>query len=141
MCLCLYNLYSSKQVVREGLPGKFPFDINARAIVAFREIGKGHSTMENLFGFMNFLPVMGKDSFSEMNKDIAVSYSKVAKGCMLEAANEVHSGADDNLMSDIAVSCDGTRQKERVFFSFGSCHVISVDTDKCLDNKVMSKKC
>ena len=67
--------------------------------------------MESLFGFMNFLPVMGKDSFSEMNKDIAVSYSKVATGCMLEAANEVHSGADDNLLCDIAVSCDGTWQK------------------------------
>ena len=51
--------------------------LNVRAIVAFREIGKGHSAMESLFGFMNFLPVMGKDSFSEMNKDIVVSYSKV----------------------------------------------------------------
>ena len=51
---------------------------------------------------MNILPVMGKDSFSEMNKDIAVSYSKVATDCMLEAAN---------------------------------------DTAKCLDYKMMSKKC
>ena len=64
--------------------------------------------MESLFGFMNFLPVMGKDSFSEMNNEIAVSYSKVAKGCMLEAANEIHAGADDNLLCDIVVSCDGT---------------------------------
>ena len=46
-----------------------------------------------------------------MNKDIAVSYSKVAQGYMLEAANEVPSGADDNLLCDIAVSCDGTLQK------------------------------
>ena len=86
---------------------------------------------------MNFLPVKGKDSFSEMNKDIAVSYSKVAKGCMMEAANEVHSGADDNLLCDIAVSCAGTWQKRGFFSLLGAVTVISVDTGKCLDVQKM----
>ena len=95
--------------------------------------------MESLFGFINFLPVTGKDSFSEMYKDIAVSYSKVTKGCMLEAANQVHSGADDNLLCDIAVSCNGTQQKRRVSSLVGAVAVISVDTGKFLDYKVMSK--
>ena len=97
--------------------------------------------MESLFGFMNFLPVMGKDSFSEMNKDIAVSYSKVAKGCMLKAANEVHSGADDNSLCDIGVSCDGTWQERGFSSLLGAVTVISVETGKCLDYKVMPKKC
>ena len=108
--LFIQLIAANKLFVKDYLD-KNPFDINAHAIVAFREIGKGHSAMESLFGFMNFLPVIEKDSFSEMNKDIAVSYSKVAKGCMFEAVNEVHSGADDNLLCDIAVSCDGTWQK------------------------------
>ena len=76
-----------------------------------------------------------------MNKDIAVSYSKVATGCMLEAANEVHSGADDNLLCDIAVSCDGTWQKRGFSSLLGGATVILVDTGKCLGYKVMSKKC
>ena len=59
--------------------------------------------MESLFGLMNFLPVMGKDSFSEMNKDIAVSYSKIAKDCMVEAANEVHFGGDVILQCHVMV--------------------------------------
>ena len=93
--------------------------------------------MERLFGFVIFLPAMGKDSFSEMNKDIAVSYSKVAKDCMLEAVNEVHSGADDNLLCDIAMWCDGTWQKR----GFSSLLGAVTDTGKCLDYKVMSKQC
>ena len=80
----VYTTYSSKQVVREGLPGQNPFDINA---------------------------------------------------------NEVHSGADDNLLCDIAVSCDGTWQKRGFSSLLGAATVISVDTGKCLGYKVMSKKC
>ena len=94
--------------------------------------------MESLLGFMNILPVMGKDSFSEINKDIAVSYSKVAKDCMLEASNDVHSGADVNLLCDIAVSCDGTSQKRGFSSLLGAVTVISVDTGKCLDHQVMT---
>ena len=56
--------------------------------------------------------------------------------CMLEAVNEVHSGVDD-----IAVSCDGTWQKRGLSPLLGAVTVISVDTGKCLDYKVMSKKC
>ena len=37
---------------------------------------------------------------------------------MFEAANEVHSGADDNLLCEIAVYM----AEERIFFAFGSCH-------------------
>ena len=56
---------------------------------------------------MNFLPVVGEDSFHEMNKEIAASYSKVAKECMLETANELHPG-DPNLLCNVGVSYDGT---------------------------------
>ena len=87
-CNFVYNTYSNKHAYRESTPGQYPFDINARAIIGFREIGKGHSAMERLFCLMNFLPVMGKDSFHEMNKEIAASYSKVAKECILEAENK-----------------------------------------------------
>ena len=42
-CNFVYTTYSSKHVNRESTPGQNPFDINARAIIGFREIGKGHS--------------------------------------------------------------------------------------------------
>ena len=139
-CDFVYTTYSSKQVVREGLPGQNPYDINARAIVGFREIGKGYSGLETVFGIMNFLPVMSKDSFNEMNKDIAACYSKVAQDSMSEAGNDLHKG-DENLVCDVAVSCDGTWQKRGFSSLLGAVTVISVETGKCLDYKAMSKKC
>ena len=83
--------------------------------------------MESLFGFMNFLSVMGKDSFSEINKDIAVSYSKVAKGYILVL---------------MTICCVISQKQKRGFSSLlGAVTVISVDNGKCMDYKVMSKKC
>ena len=64
-CNFFYTTYSSKHVSRESTPGQNPFDINTRAIISFREIGKGHSAMDKLFCLMNFLPVMGKASFTK----------------------------------------------------------------------------
>ena len=108
-CDFVYSTYSSKIINHQSTPGQNPFDVNARAILGlkeigkgfreigkgFREIGKGHTAMEQLFGLMNFLPVTGKDSFQQMNDDIAASYSKVAKQCMIEAANELHPDPED----------------------------------------------
>ena len=83
---------------------------------------------------------MHKDSFSAMNKDVAMSYSKVARSSMLEAANELHSD-DENLLCNIGISCDGTWQTRGFSSLLGAVTVISVDTGKCLDYKVLSKKC
>ena len=86
---------------------------------------------------MNFVPVMGKESFNEMSKDVAESFSQVAKRSMLEAANELHSGNEN--LCNIGVSCDGTWQKKG-FPSLGAVNVISVDIGKCLDYKILFKK-
>ena len=137
-CEFVYNTYTSKHIDRQQVPGQNPFDINARAVAAIREIGKGHSPIDTLFGLMNYIPVMHKDSFSAMNKDIAISYSKVARSSMLEAANELHS--DDENLCNIWISCAGTWQKRGFSSLLGAVTVISVDTGKCLDYKVLSKK-
>ena len=63
-CDFIYTTDTSKQV-SHGVPEQNPFDINACAVVGFREIGKGHSAIETLFWFMNFIHVMDKDSFNE----------------------------------------------------------------------------
>ena len=36
--------------------GADPFDINVRSIIAFREMGRGHTAMESFFGFINCVP-------------------------------------------------------------------------------------
>ena len=74
------------------------------------------------------------------NDDIAASYSRVAKQCMIEAANELHPDPEDkNLLINIGVSCDGTWQKGGFSSLLGTTTVISIDTGKCLDCSVLSK--
>ena len=96
--------------------------MNARAVIGFRN-WKGTFSHRNIIWFMNFAPVMGKESFNEMSKDVAESYSQVAKRSMLEAANELHS-IDENLCN-IGVSCDGTSQKREFSSLLGAVNVIS----------------
>ena len=58
-CDYFFSTYTSKRVRQDRVVrGQTPFDINARAVIAFREIGKGHTSMETLFGYMNCVPPM-----------------------------------------------------------------------------------
>ena len=137
----VYFTYTSKQRIREGVRGQMPFDINARSMISFREIGNGHSAMEKVFGLMNFVPIMNFDSYIEVTADIACSYSNVARSCMMEAAEELKGSTDENLLCNVGLSCDGTWQKRGYSSLLGAVTVISVDTGKCLDYAVLSKRC
>ena len=65
----------------------------------------------------------------------------VAQTCMMEEAEELKGGSTDgNLLCNVGVSCDGTWQK-RGYSLLGAVAVISVDTGKCLDYAVLSKRC
>ena len=59
-CNFSYSTYSSKNVNKPNTPGKEPFDVNARCIIAFREIGKGFNAIEFFFGLMNCVPPMNE---------------------------------------------------------------------------------
>ena len=87
-CDFSFTTYSSHHVNKPNTPGIKPFDVNARCIVAFREIGKGYNAIEKCFGLMNCLPSMDITSFTEMNKNIE-SYRSVAKDSMENAAKEL----------------------------------------------------
>ena len=77
---------------------------------------------------------MDKDSCNEMSKDVAKSYSKVAKRSMLEAAKALNS--DDENLCNIGISCDGPWQIRVFSYLLGAMTIISVDTGKCLDYKM-----
>ena len=40
------SLYSNKEIEKKDIPGRNPLDINIRTIIAFLEMGKGHSGLE-----------------------------------------------------------------------------------------------
>ena len=121
-CHLFCNTYSGKRVSKTNQAGQNPFDINA-----FCGIGKGHTAMEMLFGYMNCVPSMTYTTFRDMNNDIVTCYSKVAANNMLEALHELRGDINENVICDVAVSCDGTWQKS-VFGFNGVVTIISVET-------------
>ena len=141
-CDYFFSKYTSKRVRQDRVvQGQSPFDINARVVIAFCEIGKGHRAVETLFGYMNYVPPMAYATFSDMNKELAACYSTVADNSMLQAVREINGDNSDDLICNIAVSCDGTWQKRGYSSLDGVVSVINVETGKVIDYRVLPKKC
>ena len=101
------EMYTSKKVENEG-KGKAPFDINIRSVIAMRVIGRGYSSLEKFCGFLNLLSPMQVGAFNETQKNIAKAYNVVATESMIAAADQLKENVDDQGITDITVSCDGT---------------------------------
>ena len=121
---CRWNrsFYTSDKVKRDGR-GADPFDINLRAIMAFREIGKGHSGLETFCGYMNMPPPMAETTYNETVKcTLHPRYIDVAARNMKDAAKEVRheilDDYDENAVCDTAVSCDGSWQRRGYILMF-----------------------
>ena len=150
---CLWNrsFHTSKEVKTDGR-GKSPFEINHRALIAMREIGKGHTALSTFCGFMNMPQPMNVKPFNDMQENISNVYKEVANTSMKNAANEfrftdddehnaVDVSLDDNKVTDITVSCDGTWQRRGYSSLNGVVTVIASDSGKCVDYRVLSKTC
>ncbi|XP_065678497.1 uncharacterized protein LOC136093423 [Hydra vulgaris] len=137
-CSWKTKFYTSKKVASKT--SEKSFDINLRSVVGMREIGKGLSALEKLCGFLNLPPPIQKATFNDVQNKILLPYKCVAMQSMINAALEFKL-RDDTGVSDITVSCDGTWQKRGHNSLNGIVSVIAVDTGKCLDYRVRTKKC
>ena len=113
-CSWSKGFWTSKKIkTPKGHP---PFDINMRSVIAFREIGKGHTAMQKFGGFMNMPSVLTQNSYAGLVTNIQKTYTKVAKASMLKAADEIRMEKledtydTDNLV-DIDISADGAWQR------------------------------
>ena len=135
-----FSTYKSKRVRQDRvIRSQTPFDINARAVIAFREIEKCHTSMET-FGYMNCVPPMSYATFSEMNKELAACYSMVADNSMLQAVHE-NKGDDSD---DLVCNSSFVRQNvaKRGYSSLNAVvSVISVEIGKVIEYRVLAKKC
>ena len=66
--------YTSKEISNSA--DRQPFDINIRTVADFREVGKGHSALEKVCGFMNLCPLMTIKAYKKAR--LYESYQKVA---------------------------------------------------------------
>ena len=135
--------YTSNKVdVKEG-PGRKSFEVNLRAAVAFREIGKGHQGLENFSRVMNMHGISSK-GYEKISHEVHVAYDQVGTESMRKAGCEVHAHGKETLSGDPSIalcecSFDGTRQK-RGHSSYNGV-VTAISMGKCIDRHVMSKYC
>ena len=71
------SFYTSNEVQRAGKMGPKNFKVNARIIVALREIGKGLSAIETFAMRMNMTNCMARKSYDSVNKSLQKSYAEV----------------------------------------------------------------
>ena len=114
-------------------------------MIAFRKMGKENSRLETFCGIMN-MPPMNLKAFNNMQSKVADIYVNISKVSMTEATeglhlNSIQEGEPENSITNVAVSCDGKRQRRCHSSLNGVVNVISADTGKCLDYQVMSKHC
>lgn len=88
--LCCTNPECNKET-----PLTNPYDseaksLNARSLLAAREIGRGQTSLMHFCGMMDMLPPLGPSTFSDRNRDLA----KVAMGC---AEENMRTASDQNL--------------------------------------------
>lgn len=139
-CMWEKTFFTSKKIEKNDFVGDKTYEINCRSIIAMREIGKGHSALSTFCGFMNLPPPMNKTSFNDLQEKLHDLYLKAADISMESAANELKKN-DDDPITNITVSCDGTWQKRGFSSMNGVVTIIASETGKCLDYQVMSKVC
>jgi len=142
-CKWEQDLYTSDEVNLQKGPGRKYHEVNVRAAVAFREIGKGHQGLENFSRLMNMHGISSK-GYEKISHEVHEAYEKVGTNIMSKAASEVHAHGKETLNEDPSIvlcecSVDGTWQK-RGHSSYNGV-VTAISNGKCIDRHVMSKYC
>ena len=74
--------------------------MNVRAGMAMREIGRGHTALEKLCGFLILPEPPHATTVSDIQKNIAHAYYNVASQSTISAANEIEVTRDKNGICD-----------------------------------------
>jgi hypothetical protein len=133
-CEWKYSFNTSKKQGRS-------YEVNVRSVLAFREIGKGHTGMTIFNKIMNMPSPPTRRVFTKIqNEKVLPVVKRLATDSMLNNAYKIRdeSANDDR---ECGVSIDGTWQKRGYSSHNGVVTVISLDTKKCLDVEVLSDKC
>ena len=138
-CQCHWEktIYTSTQAKKQG-SGRNAFDVNDRAVVAFREIGAGFASMERFCGFMNMQTPMSRSTYFEKKSKIHNAYVTVSQKSMTNAALEnrklkQEEDFQQDVVSDVDVSFDGTWQRRGHISLNGVITAISQENGKCIE--------
>lgn len=120
-------------------PGQKCFDINIRSVLAFREIGRGYSSIKDFCKFMNMPPPMDKKSYRKSFTRLYRAYTKASRNSLSNAASQAVGTRDENGVADVMASFDGTWQR-RGYSSLNGV-VVAISSGKVVDYEVLAKVC
>lgn len=116
-------------------------EVNVRAVLAFRETGRGHSAMTTFNKVMNMPAPPARLAFTKIqNKKVLPVVKQLATDSMVSNAFKVRE-ENANEDGECGVSIDGTWQKRGHTSHNGIVTIISLDTKKCLDAEILSDMC
>ena len=117
------------------------YEVNVRAVLAFREIGRGHNAMVTFTKVMNMPPPPTRQNFTKIqNKKLLPVVKQLANDSMMNTAMNVRE-ACANDKGECGISLDGTWQRRGHVSHNGVVTAISLQTKKCLDVEILSDKC
>ena len=125
-------------------------ELNQRAVLASRLIGRGRSAMRKFFGVLNMPGYMSSRTYEKYSRRLCAAAEEEAYASMKAAGEEVvrlHT-EDPSLakatadgMVGTTVTCDGTWHKRGFTSLHGVVVVISLVTGQVLDYVTLSKTC
>ena len=112
---CPYNVdsFTSPECGKsESIQGRRKFEINVRAVVAFREVGKGHESMINISRCLNMY-VITETTYAALNQSLYQAYQEAADNSMQLSSKRVlkYFGISNGYCFDLLSE---KRDKERV---------------------------
>ena len=109
--------YSSETIKSNQSKGRSFHEVNLRAGIAFREIGKGHQGMQNFSRVMNMHSI-ASNAFDNIQEKIFLAYEAIAEKSMAGKAAEIREKSkkldSDPSIAICQVSLDGTWQKRGI---------------------------
>ena len=134
--------------VGESASSRNPFEVNVRAVVAFRGIGCGQSAMQRWCGTMNMPSCLSSPAYQAIQSRLNISSkeaidkaSRTAREAIVAAYNEVGIIPDSDGILNIGVSYDGSWHKRGHSSHTGIGVVIDLLTGLPIDFEVLSNFC
>lgn len=124
-------------------PSGRAWDVNRRAVMGMRWIGRGRQALVKLCGVLDMPPPMSKSSYHLHAKSLHSACLAVASRSMRTAADDVrHLNEDEGRAPETAsVSFDGTWMRRGYSSLHGVFTAVSWDVGRVLDFHVSSKFC
>ena len=115
---------------------EWKYCFNTRAVLAFREIGKGHSAMTIFSKVLNMPAPPRRVNFTKIqNKKLLPVVKQCVNDSMVYNAMHIKEIVENDA-GECGISIDGTWQKRGYSSHNGVVTAISLDTKKCLDVEV-----